>query len=378
MYTFKDVIGQEAIKQKLMEDVAEGRIAHAILLAGPEGSGKLPLAIAYAHYLTCKHRSNDACGNCPSCKQWESLQQPDIHFVYPICKKKGTPAGKTPECSEYIGNWRNLLKGGSYVSFSDWQQELNSENAQLTIYEREAAVLLRKASLRAAPGCYKICLIWMPERMNEVCANKILKLLEEPPLQTVFILVSEHPERLLATITSRTQRIDVPRLKDSEIAAALREKYGIGEADSNRIAHLSNGNMLKAMEQLSTNKETDEFLQLFMRLMRSSYARKIRDMKTWSEEVAAMGRERQKHFLEYCQHMLRENFIYNFHRAEMNYMTTEEEQFSARFSPFVNERNVMGIMEEMAKAQTHVEGNVNAKIIFFDFALKMIVLLKQP
>ena len=206
----------------------------------------------------------------------------------------------------------------------------------------------------------------------------MLKLLEEPPEKTIFLLVSEAPEMILSTILSRTQRFNIRKIDEASMANALQQKYGVQPADSQTIAHLANGNFIKALETIHLNEENELFFNLFVSLMRLSYQRKIREMKQWSEQLAASGATNdQKNFLEYCQRMIRENFIYNLHRKEMNYMTLPEQNFATRFAPFVNERNVMGIMDELSEAQVHIEQNVNARMVFFDFSLKMIVLLKQ-
>ena len=220
-------------------------------------------------------------------------------------------------------------------------------------------------------------IIWLPEKMNIACSNKLLKLLEEPPVQTVFLLVSEAPEQLLPTILSRTQQISLRKLPEEDIATALQQKYGLGESLAQEIAHLSNGNFLRAIETIHLNEDKRLFFDLFVSLMRLSYQRKLREMKDWSEQLAEMGRERQKNFLVYCQQSLRENFMYNFRRSELIYMNQDERAFSQRFAPFINEGNVIGMMEELSLAQMHIEQNVNPKIVFFDFSLKMIMLLKQ-
>jgi len=236
---------------------------------------------------------------------------------------------------------------------------------------------MKKLSLKSSEGGFKITLLWLPEKMQQACANKLLKLLEEPPEKTIFLLVSEAPDLILQTILSRTQRFNLRKIEEECMAEALQSKYGVQQATSISIAHLANGNFIKALETIHLNEENQLFFELFVSLMRLSYQRKIREMKLWSEQVAGMGRERQKNFLEYCQRMIRENFIYNLHRKELTYMTLEEQNFATRFAPFVNERNVMGIMDELSEAQKHIEQNVNAKMVFFDFSLKMIVLLKQ-
>ena len=336
MFSFKDIIGQEAAKQRLIQEVQEGRIPHAQLFCGPAGVGKLPLALAYARYICCPNRTEtDACGTCPSCVKWNKLVHPDVHFVYPIVK---SAKGKKEVCDDEI---------------------------------------TRKLSLKSSEGGYKVTIVWLPEKLHEVCANKLLKLLEEPPEKTIFLLISEAPEMILPTILSRTQRFNIPKIEEADIAEALQQKYGVQPRDSETIAHLANGDFIKALETIHLNEENELFFNLFVSLMRLSYQRKIREMKQWSEQLAAMGRERQKNFLDYCQRMTRENFIYNLHRKEMNYMTLPEQNFATRFAPFVNERNVMGIMDELSEAQRHIEQNVNARMVFFDFSLKMIVLLKQ-
>lgn len=372
---FKDVIGQEEAKQKFILEVKEGRIPHAQLICGPEGIGKLPLAIAYARYLCCTDRNEtDACGKCSSCVKFNKLVHPDLHFVYPVVKKK---SGKDVVSDDYIAEWRNFLLSNHYFSLNHWLGEMNADNAQALIYAKESDEIVRKLSLKSSEGGHKVMIIWLPEKMHPVCANKLLKLLEEPPSKTVFLLVSEAPDQILQTILSRTQRFNIRKLEDACISGALQKNFGLQIQDAESVAHLSNGNYIKALETIHLSEDNKLFFELFVNLMRLSYQRKLREMKLWSEQVAAMGRERQKNFLEYCQRMIRENFIYNFRQKDLVYMNNEEMSFSSRFAPFVNERNVMGIMNELSEAQLHVEQNVNPKMIFFDFSLKMIVLLKQ-
>lgn len=367
---FRDIIGQEEVKQRLLMDVKSGRVPHARLFCGPEGSGKLPMAVAYARYLCCTNRGEtDACGQCPSCVKFNKLIHPDVHFAYPV--KSGNVS------DDYLREWRNLFLSSPYFSFPHWMEAMGVENQQPIINVKESDVISRKLTLKSSAGGYKVMIIWLPEKMNVQCANKLLKLLEEPPTQTVFLLISEAPELLLQTILSRTQRVDFPKLSLEEIASALKEQYALQPTDAEQVARLSEGNFLRALETIHVNEDSRTFFDLFVSLMRLSYQRRLREMKQWSEQVAAMGRERQKNFLTYCQRCVRENFISNFHRSELVYMNSEEQAFSRKFAPFINERNVIGIMEELALAQQHIEQNVNAKMVFFDFALKMIMLLKK-
>jgi DNA polymerase-3 subunit delta' len=372
---FRDIIGQEEIKRQLIKNVQENKIAHAQLFCGGEGVGKLPLAIAYARYISCFNPSEkDACGKCANCIKFNNLAHPDLHFIFPVVKKKSS---KDVVSDDYIAEWRELIAKTPYFNLPAWLEEMGAENQQAQIYVKESNEIIRKLSLKSSQGGYKIIIIWLPEKMNQECSNKLLKLLEEPAEQTVFLLVSEEPDMLLTTIQSRTQRINLKGIDEKDLKEVLINIHGLQEQDAINIAHQSEGNFLKAIESISLNEENKLFFDLFVALMRLSYQRKIKEMKAWSEKVATMGREKQKHFLSYCQRMIRENFIYNFHNRSITYLGNEEEAFSTRFAPFINERNVMEIMNELNEAQRHIEQNVNAKMVFFDFSLKMIVLLIQ-
>lgn len=372
---FKDVIGQETAKKRLIQGVSEERIPHALLMCGPEGVGKLSLAIAYARYINCHNRGEtDACGTCPSCVKLNKLAHPDVHFVFPVVKNA---KAKKEVCDDYIAQWREFVSGNPYFTLNHWLNHIDAENAQAQIFAKESDEITRKLTLKSSEGDYKIVILWLPEKMHQVCANKLLKLLEEPPEKTIFLLISEAPEVILPTILSRAQRFNIRRIDEESIARVLQHKFGILEKESRTIAHFANGDFIKALETIHLNKEKQLFFDLFVRLMRLSFQRKIKEMKEWSEQVASMGRERQKSLLEYCQRLVRENFMFNFHQSELTYMTSDEENFATRFAPFINERNVIRIMEELSEAQTHIQQNVNAKMVFFDFSLKMIVLLKQ-
>ncbi|MCD8292458.1 MAG: DNA polymerase III subunit delta [Prevotellaceae bacterium] len=372
---FKEVIGQEEAKQKLLAEAATGHIPHARLFYGAPGAGEFPLAMAYARYLCCTRRTaTDACGTCPSCVKWNKMVHPDVHFIFPIVKNAKT---KREVCDDFLPQWRRFVLGSPYFTLNQWLDELGVENGQAMIYAKESDEITRKLNLKSSEGGYKITIVWLPEKMHETCANKLLKLLEEPPQKTLFFLVSEAPDLLLTTIQSRTQRFPVHPLAEAVIADALSRQYGIGQEESAGIARLAGGNFIEALKAIHLDEAGKQYFEWFVSLMRLSYQRKIREMKQWSEQVAAIGRERQKSFLAYCQRMVRESFIYNRHAAGLNYMTGAEESFVSRFAPFVNRRNVEGIMQELSLAETHIEQNVNARMVFFDFALKMIVLLKS-
>ena len=371
---FKDVIGQDEVKQRLLRSVDSGHIAHAQLLCGPEGIGKFAMAMAYARYIHCTNRQQgDACGVCPSCKQYAAFTHPDLHFVFPIVKVEK----KKRICDDYLPEWCEFLKEHTYFGIDSWLSYINAENKQAMIYGEESESILRKMSLKSYESPYKIMIIWLPERMNDTCANKLLKLLEEPYPGSVFLLVSNNPERVLGTIRSRSQLIEMRSLPTPVIAEALQSRYGIAAQDALAVAHVAEGSYLRACESLQLNEENRLFFNYFVQVMRLAYGRKIKDLKAWSEEVADLGRERLRRFLAYAQRMVRENYIYNLHMPELSYMNREEEQFSTRFAPFIHERNVQAIMKHLSDAQNDIGQNANAKIVLFDLAIKLILLLKS-
>jgi DNA polymerase-3 subunit delta' len=375
---FDEVIGQEDIKQRLVQMVAEDRIPHALMFCGPSGSGKMALALAFASYLLCRNHNgnNDSCGTCNQCAMLKKLEHPDLHFTFPVIKTKAMSSDHKPISDDFIKEWHNMLNQGPYFNIEQWFDYMGVENQQAVITVGESDELMHKLSMKSSQGGYKVSLIWLPERMNMECANKLLKLFEEPPQQTVFLLICEEPEKLLATIISRTQRIDVKSLDTGTIRKALIEKRKISDDAANNISRIANGSWLKALDCLSTDNNNALFLDMFILLMRLSYSRNILEIKKWCDQAASFGREKQKKFLEYSQRLIRENFIFNFQNPSLNYMTEDEAAFSSRFARFINERNVIGISEELGKAQRDIEQNANSKIVFFDFALKIILLIR--
>lgn len=374
---FRDIIGQDEVKDRLRRMADSGAVPHALLFAGPEGTGKLQAAIAFARYLLCgRKEEGEACGHCPSCVKMDKLVHPDLHFIFPVINK-GKSDNPTQSADE-IAAWRRIILEKGYFSYQEWLEELSGDNKQAQICTKESETIQSLISLKSVEGGYKTMIIWHPEKLHANCANALLKLLEEPPARTVFILVTDAPENVLETIQSRTQRIDFRPVPQQLVEEKLQgQGYGLQPDQARRIAHLSGGSWLKAAEALRIDSESEEFLDYFMQLMRFAYARKVKELKTWSEAMAAKGREWQKRFLTYCQRMVRENFVCNFHIPDLNFLTEREQAFSSKFSPFVNENNIIGLMEELQSAQRDIEQNVNSKMVFFDFALKAILLLKQ-
>lgn len=374
---FSEVVGQETVKLQLHRMIAENRVPHALLFAGREGCGKLPMALALASRLLCQHPTPDGepCGECPACKMSHKLAHPDLHFVFPVFK----PAGQSsPAVSDmFLKEWRSQINESPYFSRQTWLKRIGVENQQSLINVAEANNVITKLATVSSQGGYRVIVMWLAEQMNQEAANKLLKILEEPPSQTVFILTADQPERLLTTILSRTQCIDFRPLRAEEISAALQAQNGLQPEDARLVARASGGNFIKALEQVTNSADEAQFFDLFVLFMRLCYMRKIKDLHEWSQQLAGWGREKQKAFLEYAQRLVRENFIYNFHNPQLNYMTRQESDFAVRFARFINERNVIGIMEEISAAQRDIEQNVNPRMVFFDFSLKMIVLLIQ-
>lgn len=372
---FKDIVGQSEIKERLISSVKQGKVAHAQLFCGPEGVGKLPLAISYAQYLNCQNPTEtDACGVCSSCSKYHNLAHPDLHFVFPIVQKKQQ---KKEVCDDYIEEWREFLGKNPYSNLSQWLNFIDAENSQGLIYAKESNEIIRKLSLKIYEAKYKVMIIWLPERMNEECANKILKIIEEPLGTTVFILVSDTPDKIIGTIQSRSQRINIHGVEQEAIAQNLITEYNIEEDDAKNIAHISKGSYLKALQTISLNEEHKYFLDLFVGMMRASYARNIKEIKNIADKISSIGRERQRSFLAYAQSMVREYFVSNLKQDEMVYLAKDEASFGTRFAPFINERNIIGFMDELALAERHIEQNVNAKMVFFDLCLKNTMLLKK-
>jgi DNA polymerase III subunit delta' len=385
---FHDIIGQQNTKDRMIQTVREGHIPHAQLICGTEGTGSLQLAIAYARYICCTNRGEtDACGECPSCHKFNKLIHPDTHFVFPIFKPS---SGKKWVCDDFLKQWRSFVSERKYFNFNEWMSYIKAGNSQGAIYGDEGDEILRKLSFKAFESDYKVMIVWLPEKMGDVCANRLLKILEEPPEKTIFLLVSENSEQLLSTILSRAQMVKVKGINPDDMRKALQEQFSMSEAELDACIHLSGGSWLKALEYIQSGDENNLFLQQFIRCMRGAYTianfsaekkldkqKSLKDLKLWSEEMAKLGREQGKKYLTFAQRLVRENFIMNVKQPELNYMTPTESAFSVKFSPFINYKNIISFMEELELAERHIEQNVNAKIVFFDLALKSIMLFKK-
>lgn len=376
------MIGQQEARDRLLRLAADGRVPHAMMFTGPKGSGKMALALAFACYLL-----GERMGDLPSTVPLAAVanaeamlakwQHPDLYFTFPVIRPKGTSSDRQVTSDDFLREWRQMLSESVYFTMDQWMRRMEAENQQAMIYEAESDALNRKLSVKSSQGGYKVCVVWLPERMNLSSANKMLKLLEEPPLNTVFLLVSEEPSRLLETIRSRVQRFEVRGIDSADIARALVERRGIDAEMAGRMARAAGGNWLKAIEEFDADNENRQFFDLFVTLMRKAYMRDLKELKKWSETVAGYGRERQRRMLTYFLRMVRESFVYNFGLADLNYMTRGEESFAQNFARFVNERNVVEMAEKIQRTIRDIGQNANAKIQFFNLTTDMIILLKR-
>ncbi len=370
---FNDVIGQKEAKQRLMQMYGENRLPHAIMLCGPSGCGKMALALAFACHILRGGTEEDGKGEAMLAK----MEHPDLHFTYPTIKRPGMGSDHKPVSGDFAAEWHSMIMQSPYFTMDRWMRAIGAENQQAIITAGESDELTRKLSLKSSQGGYKISVIWLPERMNIECANKLLKMIEEPPSHTLFIMVCNEPEKLLETIRSRTQTVRVRKIDEESIRKALIERRSISEDAAGRIARMANGDWTKAVELTETGSENDLFLDMFQSLMRLAYMRRIKDLKRWSETMQGLGREKQKRFLEYFLRLIRENFMYNFQCPELTYISQREEDFAHNFARFVNENNIIPINELANRAIRDIGQNANGKIVFFDMALQMIVLLMQ-
>lgn len=371
---FNEIIGHEDVKKRLKSMVDNDHIPHALLIYGEPGVGKLALARALAQYIQCSNHSyGDSCGVCPSCVQHQTFNHTDTFYIYPVVKKSSSVAVS----DDYAEEWRKFIQSSDYENFEKWTKSFKNENAQPKIFAAESVSLIHKMTMASLTTRYKIAIVWLPEKMEESCANKLLKIIEEPYPDSLFIFVCDNPKELLPTIYSRTQRIEVRRLSVDDISRYLQNKNGIEPQQATAIAAIADGNMVKAEEYLMLDSEVKVFFKSFVEVMRMAYTRDIKGLKKWSESINNFKREKEKRFMEYCSRMLRENFIYNLHKPSLNYLTSEEEAFSKKFSPFINERNVEDMISEFNKASRDIQGNANGKIVMFDLALKITKLIKK-
>ena len=372
---YAEVVGHEALGAKLRESVRSGRVAHAQLFEGQEGSGALALARAHAQYLTCEQPTEaDSCGECTSCKAHAKMQHPDLHWCFPFFKADGQEKATS---EPHQGTWREAMLEGPYLGVEDWLDRLGADRKQLFISVDEALEVNRKLGLKAFHGGWKVWICWLPETMRVDTANKFLKLMEEPTDRTVMLFVTQHSDRLLATIRSRVQRIQVPNLSLEEATQGLVQRWGVDADMAASLAHVSDGNLAQALRMAKAGQDQPD-LERFSAWMRSCWARDGRAMVEGSESFASLGREGQKRFLHFALHLVRQSIVGHYGAKELVRLTPAESAFLTKFSKFIHHDNVMALREALEEAHSDVAGNVNGKLVFVDLSLHVHRLLRLP
>ncbi|MBU2921631.1 DNA polymerase III subunit delta' [Winogradskyella psychrotolerans] len=379
---FSEVLGQKHIKNHLTTSVDAGRIAHAQLFVGPEGSGTLPMALAYAQYILCSNKNGENTGGNDSCNlKFKNYSHPDLHFAFPVTtsdKVKSKPVSKY-----YLEEWRQLLEQQPYGNLFDWYKLLGVDNKQGQIGVDEALEIVKSLKLKSYEGGYKVMVIWMAERMHTSSANKLLKLIEEPPEKTIFILIAEDEEQIINTIRSRCQILHFPPLAEEAISEALIKNYHIEQSVATKIAHQANGNYNKACDLIYQDSEDIQFEKWFVLWVRSAFKARgnkaaIHDLISWSEEIAKTGRETQKKFLSFCLNYFRQALLLNYKANELVYLEPKSDNFKLEnFAPFVHDSNILEISDELQDAIYHIERNGNSKIVLTDLSIKLTRLLHK-
>ncbi len=377
---FSEIIGQEHLKKHLTHSADNGRIPHAQLFVGKEGTGTLPMAIAYAQYILCNNSQGENENGNNACNlKFKNLSHPDLHFAFPVATNEVVK--KHPVSKLFLEDWRKLLSEQSYCNLFDWYKQLGIDNKQGQIGVDEAHDIVKSLTLKSYEGGYKVMLIWMAEKMNIACANKLLKLIEEPPNKTVFILITEDEEQIISTIRSRCQILHFPPLAEKDIKLALLKKFSLDDSVATKIAHQANGNFNKACDLVFHDSEDIQFEEWFIFWIRSAFKAKgnksaIHDLMSWSEEISRTGRETQKQFLHFCLTFFRQALLSNYQVDELIFIEPKTEGFKLEnFAPFVHGNNIMEISNELQDAIYHIERNGNSKIILTDLSIKLTRLL---
>ena len=378
--TFSDILGQDHIKNHLMQTATQQRIPHAQLFVGPEGSGTLPMAIAYSHFILQNQAKSDVQKKGIDA-MFGKFAHPDVHFFYPTFTTKSV--SKNPKSLDFSNEWRSFLKNSPYGGVFDWYQSLEVENKQGEIRVQDAMDVLKLLSLKSYEGGYKIIIIWAAELLNIQASNKLLKLIEEPQPETLLILITENEEDIIQTIRSRCQTLHFNGIPEQLMADYLVNRLQIESKQALRLAHQAQGNLNKALKIFKEDDESFQFEQWFVLWVRTAFKAKgnktaIIDLLNWSENIAKLGRETQKNFLLYCIEMFRQALMFQYQAKSLVFFEPSVEGFELRkFAPFVNGGNIEEIFQEISKAMFHIERNGNAKIILSDLSIKLTRLIHK-
>lgn len=371
---FKDVIAQQELKKQLIKTILTNKVSHAQLFCGPEGCGHFAMAVAYAQLLLCKNRIEDSCGSCPSCLKIQQFAHPDVHFSFPIHLSK---TNKVQQSDDVVKEFREMVSQSPYIGVSHWNEFLGNQNKQGIIAVKESESIIKKLSLKSFEGNYKILIMWLPEFMNKEAANKLLKLIEEPPKKTVFLFVADSSDKIIDTILSRTQKITFSSLSAKDIKINLISLKTITDQDAENYARLAEGNFHKAEQLITPNENDNMYLSLFINWMRLCYSKNISNTIDWVDEMAKLGREQQKEFLLFTLEMFRQCIIGHYSGETLTMLDGKQQQFLSKFSPFINHLNIVALDEILNKAYYHLERNANPKVLLLDVSLKFYSLLKK-
>ncbi|WP_329903795.1 DNA polymerase III subunit delta' [Porphyromonas pogonae] len=370
---FKDIIGLDEIKKHLIACARRQDIPHAQLFTSGDGTGAVALALAYARYINCLNPSEeDACGCCSSCLKYDQLAHQDLIFLYPIVN------GSKNICDDLLPDWRKMLLGKNnaernvYFTHKDWLEQIGAGNSQPIIYSRESDVLDEKLAYKIAEAKYRVVFIWQPERMHEALANKLLKLIEEPPTNTIILMVSHEPGKILGTIKSRAQQTNIRPLTEQEIAQGLK-RYGLLTDDNNlrQVAHLAQGNFREALDIQEGNYQKEQELEYLRDILHCSISASPLEMKKTTEKISSLGREAQVALLEYLIGFFRECYIYNLQMPQLNYLHNQEINDAEKLRGCINSGNIRQLLSETDLAIRHIKQNTNSKMVFFDFLLNI-------
>lgn len=363
---FSNVIGHHDLKRHLIDEINNNKVSHAQLFLGKPGFGPLPLALSFVQYLFCENKTaTDSCGECHSCKKVSKLQHPDLHFSFP------TVQAISKISNPLLQDWRDLINETPYFDLTTWVKKTDSKERKPIISVHESEEIIKKLSLKSFEGGHKVMIIWMADQMNPQCANKLLKIIEEPPEKTLFILVAESQDKMLQTTLSRTQIVTVPRISIEDLSSFLQQKFKINSNNADSVASQVDGDVLEASHHIEGHVDGENNRELFIQLMRVCYKKSVLDMLDWADEIAKSNRNKQQAFLTYALHMFRQSMLSNYTENHLTRVSDEEEQFLSNFSKFITGNNVFKLMETFNDAHYHLERNANPKILFTNLCFQV-------
>ncbi|MDX2359515.1 MAG: DNA polymerase III subunit delta' [Crocinitomicaceae bacterium] len=363
---FSEAVGQEELKLHLVNEINNEKVSHAQLFLGNPGYGPLPMALAFVQYLFCENKqAEDSCGECPSCRKVSKLQHPDLHFSFPTVQT----ISKTSD--GLLAEWREQLAENPYFNLNTWIKRIDVKERKPIIGKDESQEIIKKLSLRSFEGGYKVMMIWMPEEMNISCANKLLKIIEEPPGKTLFILIANSAEYMLQTILSRTQKVVVPRVSIHDISTYLKQNRQVGSEIADSVGARADGDLLEALELVGDHVEHDEHHEMFIQLMRVCYKKNVLDMMAWAEDISATSNEHQKVFLKYALHMFRQSMLRNYTEDHLTRVSSDEDKFLENFAKFITGKNILDLMDTFNKSFYQIERNANSKILFTNLCFQV-------